>query len=45
MAKLETVDASLPTPAKRGKKKRKSFKKRGEKRVVPHGVAHIQSYA
>ena len=43
MAKLETVDASLPTPAKRGKKKRKSFKKRGEKRVVPHGVVHIQA--
>ena len=43
MAKLETVDPSLPTPAKRGKKKRKSFKKRGEKRVVPHGVVHIQA--
>ena len=43
MAKLETVDASLPTPVKRAKKKRKSFKKRGEKRVVPHGVVHIQS--
>ena len=43
MVKLETVDASLPTPAKRGKKKRKSFKKRGEKRVVPHGVVHIQA--
>ena len=42
MAKLETVDASVPTPAKRTKRK-KSFKKRGEKRVVPHGVVHIQA--
>ena len=42
MAKLETVDASLPTATKRAKRK-KSFKKRGEKRVVPHGVVHIQA--
>ena len=42
MAKLETVDSSVPTPAKRTKRK-KSFKKRGEKRVVPHGVVHIQA--
>ena len=41
MAKLETVDASAPAPAKR--KRKKSFKKRGEKRVVPHGVVHIQA--
>ena len=43
MAKIETVDASIPPkPAKRAKRK-KTFKKRGEKRVVPHGVVHIQS--
>jgi small subunit ribosomal protein S11 len=42
MAKIETVDASIPTPKKRAKRK-KTFKKRGEKRVVPHGVVHIQS--
>jgi small subunit ribosomal protein S11 len=42
MAKLETVDASVPVPAKRTKRK-KSFKKRGEKRVVPNGVVHIQA--
>jgi small subunit ribosomal protein S11 len=41
MAKLETVDASVPAPAKR--KRKKSFKKRGEKKVVPHGVVHIQA--
>ena len=39
--KKDTVDASVPAPAKR--KRKKSFKKRGEKRVVHHGVAHIQA--
>lgn len=43
MAKLETVDASVPTPAKRTKQKKSFKKKRGEKRVVPHGVVHIQA--
>ena len=42
MAKIETVDASISTPKKRAKRK-KTFKKRGEKRVVPHGVVHIQA--
>jgi small subunit ribosomal protein S11 len=28
---------------KEGAKKRKAFKKRGEKRVVHHGLAHVQS--
>ena len=42
MAKIETVDASVPRPAKRAKRK-KTFKKRGEKRVVPQGVVHIQA--
>ena len=47
MAKIETVDASA-TPDTGGKKaagkpKKKAFKKRGEKRVVHHGYAHIQA--
>jgi len=42
MAKLDTVDASVPAPKKKAKRK-KTFKKRGEKRVVPHGVAPIQA--
>ena len=47
MAKVETVDAG--TPEKGGKKaagrpaKKKAFKKRGEKRVVHSGYAHIQA--
>ena len=27
----------------RSKKRKKAFKKRGEKRVVPHGVVHVQA--
>ncbi|SVC25158.1 uncharacterized protein METZ01_LOCUS278012, partial [marine metagenome] len=41
MAKTDVVDASVPPPAK--KKRKKSFKKRGEKRVVHHGVVHIRA--
>lgn len=41
MAKTDVVDASVPAPPK--KKRKKSFKKRGEKRVVHHGVVHIQA--
>ena len=41
MAKLETVDASVPAPTKRPAKKKKTFKKKREKRVVHHGIAHI----
>ena len=46
MAKTDTVD---PTQPEGGKKqagrpaKKKAFKKRGEKRVVHHGFAHIQA--
>ena len=46
MAKTESVD---PTQPEGGKKqagrpaKKKAFKKRGEKRVVHHGYAHIQA--
>ena len=47
MAKKDTaVDASaVPTPegGKGPTKKKKAFKKRGEKRVVHHGFAHIQA--
>ena len=41
MAKVETVESGLP--AGRPKRRKKSFKKRGEKRVVYHGVVHIQA--
>ena len=41
MAKIETVDASISPPGKR--KRKKTFRKRGEKRVVHHGVVHIQA--
>ena len=39
MAKVETVESGLP--AGRPKRRKKAFKKRGEKRVVHHGVVHI----
>ena len=42
MAKTQPQDAAAGTePAKGSTKKKKTFKKRGEKRVVHHGVAHI----
>lgn len=41
MAKTDAAAAGVAAPAKR--KRRKTFKKRGEKRVVRHGVAHIQA--
>jgi len=43
MAKEPKQDAAAPaTPAKPSKKK-KEFKKKRERRVVPHGVAHIRA--
>jgi small subunit ribosomal protein S11 len=44
MAKKEAVEGAVPG-AEAGKpaKKKKTFKKRGEKRVVHHGFAHIQA--
>ena len=39
MAKADSIDSGLP--AGKPKRRKKAFKKRGEKRVVPHGVAHI----
>ncbi len=41
MAKSETPEGAAPDVEKKGKKK--AFKKRGEKRVVHHGYAHIQA--
>jgi small subunit ribosomal protein S11 len=45
MAKKEAADAAGATPetGKAAGKKKKTFKKRGEKRVVHHGYAHIQA--
>ena len=48
MAKNEPVDASAPPEGGDKKKagrpaKKKAFKKRGEKRIVHHGFAHIQA--
>ena len=41
MAKIENVESGLP--AGKPKRRKKSFKKRGEKRVVHHGIVHIQA--
>ena len=41
MAKTPPADATTPEPGKGPSKKKKTFKKRGEKRVVHHGYAHI----
>ena len=46
MAKNEPIDASAPPEDKKkaGRPaKKKTFKKRGEKRIVHHGLAHIQA--
>src|SRR3954464_7441368 len=46
MAKNDPIDAPAPPEGKKaaGKPvKKKAFKKRGEKRVVHHGYAHIQA--
>src|SRR5256885_16534883 len=48
MAKNEPIDASAPPEGGDKKKagrptKKKAFKKRGEKRVIHHGFAHIQA--
>jgi small subunit ribosomal protein S11 len=48
MAKKEAPDAAAaagagPEAGKGPSKKKKTFKKRGEKRVVHHGFAHIQA--
>src|SRR5574341_2555700 len=46
MAKSEPAAGAVPEKADKkeaGRKPRKTFKKRGEKRVVHHGLAHIQA--
>jgi small subunit ribosomal protein S11 len=45
MAKTQAPEGATPTPegGKGPTKKKKAFKKRGEKRVVHHGFAHIQA--
>ena len=42
MAKTEPIEGVTQEPGKKRAKK-KTFKKRGEKRVVHHGFAHIQA--
>ena len=48
MAKSDAVDAGAGLPEKEKKegaagKRKKTFKKRGEKRIVHHGLAHIHA--
>jgi small subunit ribosomal protein S11 len=43
MAKGEGGAEGLAPEAGKKPKRKKTFKKRGEKRVVPHGIAHIQA--
>ena len=43
MAKEAQQDAAVQAPGKAATKKKKEFKKKREKRIVPHGVAHIQA--
>ena len=49
MAKQEAVDPTVPAAEGGGKKpagrpaKKKTFKKRGEKRIIHHGYAHIHA--
>ncbi len=43
MAKTPAQDGGSPEGGKAAGKKKKTFKKRGEKRVVHHGFAHIQA--
>ena len=44
MAKKDAADAATPETGKEAAgKPKKTFKKKGEKRVVHHGFAHIQA--
>src|ERR1043166_1812168 len=43
MAKTAQDAAATPETGKGPAKKKKTFKKRGEKRVIHHGYAHIQA--
>src|SRR5678816_1443218 len=45
MAKTEAASPEGATPEKKegAGKRKKTFKKRGEKRIVHHGLAHVQA--
>jgi len=43
MAKEPGQDAAAPAAPAKPAKRKKEFKKKRERRVVPHGVAHIQA--
>ena len=43
MAKREAPDGATPEKKEGAGKRKKTFKKRGEKRIVHHGLAHIQA--
>ena len=44
MAKNEPAEGAGAKPESSGKRPaKKTFKKRGEKRIVHHGIAHIQA--
>ena len=44
MAKTDpTAEGATPEKKEGAGKRKKTFKKRGEKRIVHHGLAHIQA--
>ena len=43
MAKTDVVDPLAPVKKPAGRRRKKTFKKRGEKKVVHHGLAHIRA--
>ena len=43
MAKTEAAEGATPEKKEPAGKRKKTFKKRGEKRVVHHGLAHIHA--
>src|SRR5678809_883549 len=43
MAKTEAAEGATPEKKEPAGKRKKTFKKRGEKRIVHHGLAHIRA--
>ena len=43
MAKTEAAEGATPEKKEPAGKRKKTFKKRGEKRIVHHGLAHIHA--
>ena len=44
MAKTDPTEGAGPKPESSGKRPaKKTFKKRGEKRIIHHGIAHVQA--